>query len=150
MPSSASQPHPDSDGQPRSPGRPLRLTDEVQEKIVALVRAGAFQGAAAEAAGVPERTFYEWRARGRGEHRTRRATPRLRAFAQAVDQAAAEARMGAEIRVYREQPKFWLTHAARSKLESEGWTEPKDQSGGGGGIEELIRELDAQGIHPPN
>jgi hypothetical protein len=45
-------------------GRPTKLNDEVQEKIVSLVRAGNYPEVAAQAAGVAGRTYYEWMAKG--------------------------------------------------------------------------------------
>lgn len=111
---------------PRRRGRPVgsvTLTPDIQATIVTYVRAGAFDSAAAEAAGIPERTFRDWMARG--ESRSDRAsTPKLRAFARAVRRAKAEARAAAEVRVYRERPTYWLPRAARTTREREGWTDP--------------------------
>lgn len=45
-------------------GRPTKLTPEVQEKIVSLVRAGNYPEVAAQAAGIAGRTYYEWMAKG--------------------------------------------------------------------------------------
>jgi hypothetical protein len=45
--------------------RPSKLTPEVQERIVAAVRAGNFYGPAAESAGISEATFYRWMKNGR-------------------------------------------------------------------------------------
>ena len=126
----------------RPPGT-VSLTDEITEKIVAYIRAGGFDYAAAEAAGVSDRTFRDWMARGEGRHLYRSPTPKLRRFAAAVRQARAEARIGAEIRVYREQPRYWLAHTARSTLERPGWTLTKDQQPlQQGSLEERIREAD--------
>lgn len=41
-------------------GRPTKLTPEVQEKIVSLVRAGNYPEVAAQAAGVGRSTYYDW------------------------------------------------------------------------------------------
>lgn len=120
-------------------------TEEQELRIVTAVRAGSMRGTAARAAGVREATFNEWLARGRGEHRSLRPTPRLRALARAVDQAAAEARVGAEIRVYRDSPRFWLTRAARSAPDSDGWTTPRKEDSRqqtGDTLEDRIREWD--------
>jgi transposase len=48
----------------RSPGRPTSLTPEVQETIVALVKAGNNVKTACVLAGVPRPTFYRWMQRG--------------------------------------------------------------------------------------
>jgi hypothetical protein len=124
----------------------VSLTPEIQQTIVTLVRAGAFANTAARAAGISERTFYDWMARGRGEHPTRSSAPKLKKFAMEVDRAQAEARAAAEVRAYREQLRHWLRYAARSRPGSDGWSELKEwnQPGPGRGatLEERIREID--------
>lgn len=131
----------------RRPGRPpgsVALTPEIQDVIVSYIAAGAFPHAAAQAAGISPRTFFDWMARGRDEHPTRTATPKLRAFARKVDEARAQARIAAEIRVYREHPKHWLKHAARSRPDSDGWTELKEWTLAHQGptFEDRLREID--------
>ncbi len=53
-------------------GRKPKLTAEVQEKIIAAIRAGNYASVAAEYAGISERTFYNWlqwgQERGRGPY----------------------------------------------------------------------------------
>ena len=86
----------------------------------------------------------------RGEGRGARAsTARHRAFAERIRKAQAEARIAAEVRVYREQPTYWLSHAARTRAEREGWTADLrerlgDDAGHLAGLsdEELQRETD--------
>src|SRR6185503_18217756 len=90
--------------------------------IVGLIRAGAFDYVAAEAAGFSARTFREWVERGEGTHPTRKATPKLRKFAEEVRRAKAQARALAETTVYREKPERWLARAAPTKPDREGWT----------------------------
>ena len=117
---------------PRARGRPpgsVSLTKEIEATILNYIRAGAFAYVAAEAAGISERTFHDWIARGEGRHPTRAPTPRLRAFAQAVGKAQAEARLAAEARVYRDQPGYWLSRVARTRPDREGWTAPQKGSG---------------------
>lgn len=66
-------------------GRPIgsiSLTPEIQAKIVGFIRGGVFAHVAARAAGIAERTFYEWLERGEGRHATRSPTPELEAFAE--------------------------------------------------------------------
>jgi hypothetical protein len=112
----------------RPPGS-VSLTPEIQDKIVAFIRAGAFDYIAAQAGGIALRTFHDWMARGEGRHSTRPPTTRLRAFARAVRRAQAEARVVAETRVFRERPHWWLTHAARTRPGEEGWTTPRNDAG---------------------
>jgi 3-hydroxyisobutyrate dehydrogenase-like beta-hydroxyacid dehydrogenase len=110
-------------------GRPLgspSLTDAVIDTIVAYVEAGSFAYVAAEAAGVSDRTFRDWIARGEGRS-PRRSTERHRRFADRVRQAEAKARISAEVRTHRDNPNFWLSRAARSRPGREGWTEPSER-----------------------
>ncbi len=128
QPAQATSPSESSTPEPRrnKGGRPkgsVSLTTEVEEKILALIRGGAWGYAAAEAAGVSARTYYEWLARGEGRS-ARGSTPKLVAFAKRVRQAEAEARVLAEAEVYRTRPALWLSRRARSKPGREGWTAP--------------------------
>jgi len=70
----------------RRPGRPTKLTSEVQEAIVSAIRAGNYMETAAAYAGIAKGTFYEWLRRGR-----RAKSGRYRAFVDAVEIALAEA-----------------------------------------------------------
>ena len=81
-------------------GRPPRLTKELQDRIVAFVRIGGYPDVAARACGVPRRTFFEWMQRGRDTHPTRKPTPALVRFAEAVDQAVALAELHHVTRIY--------------------------------------------------
>lgn len=105
----------------------VKLSGEIERTILAYVEAGSFDYVAAEAAGIDERTFRDWVARGEGRHPTRRRTPQLAEFARAVREARARARASREIIVADRDPKFWLQHAARSRPGREGWSEPIDE-----------------------
>lgn len=73
---------------PREKGRRTRLTPEIQERIVTLVRAGHYKRVAAAQAGVAERTLYQWYDKGDQDHEAHR---RIYAqFRQALDEAEAE------------------------------------------------------------
>ena len=114
-------------GAGRRGGRPagsVELTPEIQNTIVNYVLSGATDHQAAQAVRISPRTFRDWMARGEGRHPTRRKTPQLEGFAEAVNQADAQARVAKEIEVFRTDPKWWLAHRARSKPGREGWTEP--------------------------
>lgn len=129
----------------RPPGS-VSLTEEMARRIVDYIRAGAFAEAAARAAGVPDRTFRDWMARGEGTHPNRSATPKLRSFVKKVRRAQAEARVAAEVRVYREHPRYWLSRAARSTREAPGWTDPGpgEEVRPGDSLEERVAELQAE------
>ena len=111
----------------RKTGRPLgsvKLTEQIVDTIVSYVRAGAFDHVAAEAAGISARTFRDWMARGEGRG-SRASTRKLRVFAERVREAQAEARAGAEIRVFQERPALWLRRAGRTEPDQDGWSEPR-------------------------
>lgn len=95
------------------------LTPAVQTTIVAYLRGGGFPQVAAEAAGVPWRRFERWLRRGR-----RRNAPReYRAFALAVMQAGAQARLQAEVAVFKARPLDWLKCGpGKTADRSPGWT----------------------------
>ncbi len=94
-------------------------TPELQQTIVAYIRAGGMPHVAAEAAGLPRAMFEAWLRRGR-----RPAAPaELRAFADAVRQARAQARLGAEIAVFKGRPLDWLRSGPGKETPTNpGWT----------------------------
>jgi hypothetical protein len=83
-----------------------RLTPQVARQIVAAIRAGAFPHDAAEAAGVPRDVFETWLRRGaaRGQRKD------YARFADAVREAAAQARVKATLEVFQDDPLSWLKH----------------------------------------
>src|SRR5215216_2330531 len=94
-----------------------RLTAQVQKEVLAYIRKGGFPHMAAEAAGIPVSVFEEWLARA--------ARPRCpkpyRDFADAVRQAQAQARIMAEVDVFKADPKTWLKSGpGRDQPESPG------------------------------
>jgi hypothetical protein len=107
----------------RRPGS-VKLSTDIERTILSYIEAGAFDYVAAEAAGIDERTFRDWMARGEGRHPTRIRTRELTEFASRVREAKARARASREIVVADKDPRFWLAHAARSKPGREGWTDP--------------------------
>jgi len=148
---------PPASGTPNPPVRPVRRgrppgsagpTREQAALIIAFIRAGAFDYVAAEAAGVSVRTFRDWIARGEGTHSSRASNPKLRRFAADVRRARAEARVGVETRVCREQPALWLKWAARSQPHRPGWSDPAPTRAGvdeqGDSIEDRIRAYRAR------
>jgi hypothetical protein len=100
------------------------LTPEVQQKIVAFVRAGSYDWVAAEANGIDRYTFWEWIRRGEGEDRDRPQTEAYAQFAQEVREARAQARSAAEVEVRKDDPQFWLRCGPGKERPGEpGWTE---------------------------
>jgi hypothetical protein len=49
----------------RTPGRPSKLTPEIQDRICASLRAGNYACVAARLAGIAESTFYDWLEQGK-------------------------------------------------------------------------------------
>ena len=82
---------------PKPPGRPDKLTPQIQERIVQIVRAGNYAQVAARCAGVGERTFYNWMERGERE----KEGSKYFQFWQAIKDAesAAEAEAVAQVRL---------------------------------------------------
>jgi hypothetical protein len=81
-----------------------RLTPELQSRIASFLRAGGYPHVAAEAAGVSRRTFQNWLRRG---DRAKAKQP-YRGFVEEVRQAAAQARLRAEIAIFDKRPLDWL------------------------------------------
>jgi hypothetical protein len=96
-----------------------RLTPEVEQTLLTYIRAGGFLQVAAAAAGLPADLFARWLRKG-GETGARR---RQRDFREAVLQAAAQARMAAEVQVFQKRPLDWLRYGpGRQAADSPGWT----------------------------
>lgn len=86
-------------------GRPSVLTDEVQERIVAIVKGGSLIETAAAVAGVGRSTVYEWISRGESGEEP------YAVFAAAVAQAKAEGMARNVTLVARAGAKDWRAAA---------------------------------------
>jgi hypothetical protein len=96
-----------------------RLTPTLQQTIVAYIRAGGFPHVAAEAAGVPSAVFDRWCQQGERPG----SAARYRAFALAIRQAIAQARLSAEVVIHNDKPLDWLRYGpGRETTERIGWT----------------------------
>jgi hypothetical protein len=96
-------------------------TPAVERQIVAFIRAGGYPHVAAEAAGVPRRTFERWLRRGRRRH----CDPAYRSLAAAVMQASAQARLNAEVATRDGKPLDWLRYGpGKESAPNVGWTAP--------------------------
>jgi hypothetical protein len=97
------------------------LTPVLGQQICAFIRAGGYPPVAAEAAGVSRRLFRRWLARGL----RKRARQPYRGFAEAVRQAAAQARLNAEIAAYKKDAINWLKSGpGRETSALPGWSMP--------------------------
>jgi hypothetical protein len=111
----------------------MRSDAAAYERMLTLIRAGAFAWVAAQSLGIAAETFSRWMARGA---RQRRGI--FRQFRQDVEQAQALARITAEIQVRRENPLAWLRSGpARSRPGMPGWT---DLPGCDSGEAEMVHE----------
>ncbi len=94
------------------------LTPEVEQTLLTYVRAGGFPNVAAVAAGLPADVFARWLGKGRAPGARRR----YRDFRDAVLQAAAQARLAAEVQVFQKRPLDWLRCGpGRAATDSPGW-----------------------------
>ena len=97
---------------------PALLTPDLQERIVAALRAGGFPEVAAKAWGVSPRTYRRWMRRGEVQ-----GIEPYRSFAAAVREAIAQARLRAEMDIFENQPRIWLQHGpGRESDASPGWS----------------------------
>lgn len=107
-------------------GRPTKLTPEVQERIVAVLRSGAYVHQAAETAGIGRSTFDDWIRRGDSDAEKDKPYRELR---EAVEQARAEAEARHVALIARASSKSW--QAAAWLLERqypERWGKPSDRN----------------------
>lgn len=93
-------------------------TPDQHQKIVESLRAGGYEHVSAEAWGVSFEQFQDWLQRGR----RRGAPPALRAFADEVRGAIAQARLRAEAEIFKDNPKMWLQNGpGRDRRGRPGW-----------------------------
>jgi hypothetical protein len=112
-----------------------RLTLALQEKIVAFIRAGGFAHVAAEAAGLPREVFARWLERGERSG----APANYRAFARAIREAEAQARLQAELNVRSDKPLDWLKAGpGKASADNPGWSNP-GKSGGSTAADKIDR-----------
>ena len=94
------------------------LNSELENNILAAIRAGGFADVAAAAFGVPRplfRKWLRWGSKGKGAV--------YESFAQKVAQAQATARLAAEMQAHHKDPRMWLRAGpGRETASSEGWT----------------------------
>lgn len=120
-------------------GRPRKLTPDVHQRIVNLIRGGAFPSVAARAAGISKSTFYRWLDDGVAGRRGP-----FQAFYLDVMEASALARATAEVQVKQQNPLAWLRSGpGRSRLGDQGWTEPPP----GLSSEQIIRDTRLKALH---
>lgn len=110
----------------KKPGRPEKLTPELQQKIVDAIRMGAYIETAAAYAGINKSTLYDWMKRG-----ARAKSGKYKEFSNAVEKALAESEMrdlaviakasrenwqAAAWRLERKFPDRWGRRKAKSEI----------------------------------
>src|SRR5262245_5572955 len=83
----------------------IKLTPELENQILAAIRAGGFPHVAAAAFGVPKEVLDGWI--DQGTKRKRKIEP-FTSFARKLDQAQATARLAAEMKCHTDDPRLWL------------------------------------------
>jgi transposase len=83
-------------------GRPTKLTPEVRERILRVVReTGCFEDAC-RVAGIAESTLYDWKARG-----LRETSGQFSEFSEAIKRACADRRVGFEREIRKHGKQHW-------------------------------------------
>lgn len=113
-------------------GRKSKLTPQLTDQLCRHLKNGAFDYAAARAVGIGKATFYRWLERGRQEEEVFASREEIGEvetslfwdFWDKVEQATAIARIGAEKRVFLEDPFKWLRYGpGRERPGAPGWTD---------------------------
>jgi hypothetical protein len=87
--------------------------------ILASIRAGGYPHVAAQAYGVPAEQFLHWLRRGGAK----RGPRKVRRLVTLVNEAAARARLKAEMTVYDADPRLWLRHGpGKESRQAPGWS----------------------------
>jgi hypothetical protein len=96
----------------------MKFDSQKADTILSYIRAGGYPQVAAEAAGVHRKAFLQWVERGEKA----KAREPYRSFAFNVRQAAAMARVKAEMDSREKDVRFWLTHGlGRETPDYPGW-----------------------------
>jgi hypothetical protein len=123
------------------PAKSPPLTPEVEQKILAYVRAGGYAHVAAVAAGIPREVFEEWMRKGEAKRPTQKYKP----FAEAVRQAEATARLNAEVAALKDKPMDWLKAGPGKETTAKpGWSALVKPQTGGGKETPVLMEPDVQ------
>jgi len=89
-------------------GRKTDLTDELTDRLVALLRAGNYVGVALRACGLASRTYQQWMARGKSG---KAADEQFRTFRERVEQAHAEGEAINVAEIAKQARKSWAAAA---------------------------------------
>jgi hypothetical protein len=96
----------------------IKLTPEIEQQIMAGIRAGGYAHVSAAAFGVPEAIFDTWLKWGT----SKTAKDPYKRFARNIEQAQAQARLKAEMLAMEHDPRTWLKNGpGRDLPEKPGW-----------------------------
>lgn len=123
-------------------GRPSKLTEELKQELLTLIREGNYLDTACACVGIDYRTVCDWIQRGTNTHPTRKSNQEFVQFVQEYNKAKAEAEKHFISCVRKAADKDWKaaawTLARRDPLK---WGDIKSAS-----LEELILNLATHGI----
>lgn len=96
----------------------IKLTTELEQQILASIRAGGYAHVAAAAWGVPEQLWQKWQRWGTGKE----ARQPYRELLHKVEQAQGQARLKAEMAAMEADPRGWLKHGpGKERPGNPGW-----------------------------
>lgn len=129
----------------KQPGRPTKLTLELQNNLLKYVAIGVPLDSACKCVSLDYATVREWLQRGRGEHPTRGKTPQFEAFADKynVSIGQCEARLVAKIQSAADsdwKAAAWLL----ARRHPDRWAEPKPTS-----LDDLTVQMAQSGLLTP-
>lgn len=123
-------------------GKPSKLTEQVKEELLALIREGNYLDTACACVGVDYHTVREWIRRGTDSHPTRKNSVEYANFAKEYNKAKAEAEANMVRCVNKSADKDWKAAAWKlARRDPLKWGDIKTAS-----LEELILNLAAHGI----
>lgn len=103
-------------------GRPIKLNEEIKNKIISAIRAGNYMETSAAYAGISKSSLYEWLKRGEREKQRIERNKRFKIrkseeifvdFSDAVEKALAEAEIRDVMRIERAAEVYWQAAAWR-------------------------------------
>jgi len=125
-------------------GRPSKLTPQLNNKLLGLIRIGTPMETACRACGLDYVTVREWIRRGKGEHE-RSPTPEYVNFANGYDKAVAEAEISLLATINIASKKDWKAAAwLLARRHPDRWSEPKPTS-----LEDVIVAMAQSGLLSP-
>lgn len=140
----------------RGAGRPTLLTQETTDRLLSALRAGNFRNVAAEWAGISDRVFREWMAKGEASRRGPFVDFRRRVLE--AERAAEIRAVGLVMKAAEEDPKhaeWWLERkfperwGRRDKMEVSGSGGGPIQLGSGDSLMAYLRKLEGGGSATP-